>query len=92
MLSPDMRAQGHIGCNTWSNYCLLLEQSPCALISAICVVLACRGSLPGNVQVMMVTMHLAARAYCLAMDWTGMPHVGWPGHRLRAEWIGHIKC
>jgi hypothetical protein len=70
----------------------LLEQSSCALTSVICVVLACRGSFPGNVYVMMDTMHLAARAYCLSMDWTGTPPAGWPGRRLPAEWTGHIKC
>jgi hypothetical protein len=36
--------------------------------------------------------HLAARAYCLAMDWTGTPPVGWPGRRLPAEWTCHNKC
>jgi hypothetical protein len=29
-------------------YLELLEQSSCTLTSAICVVLACRGSFPGN--------------------------------------------
>jgi hypothetical protein len=24
--------------------------------------------------------------------WTGSSPMGWPGHRLPAEWTGHIKC
>jgi hypothetical protein len=43
-------------------------------------------------QAMMDTMHPAARAHCLTMDWTGTLSAGWPWHRLPAEWIGHIKC
>jgi hypothetical protein len=36
------------------NYCLPPQGDlPCALISEICVALACRGSFPGNVRVMM---------------------------------------
>ena len=34
----------------------------------------------------------AARAYCLAMDWTGTLPAGWPRRRLLAEWTGHNKC
>jgi hypothetical protein len=45
-----------------------------------------QGKPPGNVQVMMGTVHLVARAYCLAMDWTDTPPAGWPGRRLPAEW------
>jgi hypothetical protein len=41
---------------------------------------------------MMDTVQLAARAYCLIMDWTGTPPAGWPGCRQPAEWTGHIKC
>jgi hypothetical protein len=51
-----------------------------------------QGNFPGNIYVMMDTVHLAARAYCLSMDWTGTPPAGWPGRRLPAEWTGHIKC
>jgi hypothetical protein len=32
------------------------------------------------VKVMMDTVHLAARAHCLTMDWTGTPSAGWPWH------------
>jgi hypothetical protein len=39
----------------------------------------------------MDTVHLAARAYCLAMEWTGTPPARWPGRRLPAEWTGLIK-
>jgi hypothetical protein len=48
--------------------------------------------LPGNVRVMMSTMHSAAWPYCLPTEWTGTPPAGWPGRRLPAEWTGHIKC
>jgi hypothetical protein len=34
---------------------------------------------------MMDTVHLAARAYCLTIDWTGTPPVEWPGRRLPAD-------
>jgi hypothetical protein len=67
-------------------------QSPCAPISATCVALACSRSFPGNVQVMMTMARAAVWAYCPLSDWTGTPPVGWPGHRLPAEWTGHIKC
>jgi hypothetical protein len=46
----------------------------------------------GNVRVMMSIVYAAARAYCLSMEWTVTPPVGWPGRRLPAEWTGHIKC
>jgi hypothetical protein len=64
--------------------------SPCALISAAYVALACSGGF--SVQVMMSTVHSAARAYCLPTEWTGTPPAGRPGRRLPVEWTGHIKC
>jgi hypothetical protein len=67
-------------------------QSPCVLISAACVALACSGSFPGDVRVMMSIVHSAARVYCLPTEWTGTPPAKWSGRRLPAEWTGHIKC
>jgi hypothetical protein len=46
----------------------------------------------GNVQVMMIIVYVAARAYCLPTEWTGTPPAGWPGRCSSAEWTGHIKC
>jgi hypothetical protein len=58
----------------------------------VCVALACSGSFPGNVRVMVSTVHSAARAFCLPTEWTGTSPAGQPGRRLPAEWTGHIKC
>jgi hypothetical protein len=71
---------------------LVASASPCALISAVCVALACSGSFPGNVRVMMSTVPFAARAYFLPTEWIGTPPVGLPSRHLSAEWTGHIKC
>jgi hypothetical protein len=56
------------------------------------VVLACSGSFPDNVRVMMSTVLSAARAHCLPTEWTGTTPTGRPGRRLPAEWTWHIKC
>jgi hypothetical protein len=61
-------------------------------MSAACVVLACSGSFPGNVRVMMSTVYAAARAYRLPPEWTGMPPAGWLGRHPSTEWTGRIKC
>jgi hypothetical protein len=55
-----------------------------------CVALACSGSFPGNVRVMLSIAYAAARAYCLPPEWTGMPPAGWPGRRPSAERTGLI--
>jgi hypothetical protein len=43
-------------------------------------------------QTMMDTVHLAARAHCLTIDWTGTLSAGWPWCRLPSEWTERIKC
>jgi hypothetical protein len=60
-------------------------QSPCALISAACVVLACRGSFPSHIRVMMIMAHATVWSRRLPREWTGTPPVGWSGHRPPAE-------
>ena len=67
-------------------------QSPGALMSAVHTVLICGGCFLGNARVMMSIVHAAAWAYCLPMEWIGMPPTEWTGRRLPAEWIGLIKC
>jgi hypothetical protein len=43
-------------------------------------------------QAMIKTVHPAARAHSLTMDWTDTLSAGWPWRRLPAEWTGRIKC
>jgi hypothetical protein len=67
-------------------------QSPCALISAACVVLAYRGSFPGHVRVMMIVAHATVWSRRLPREWTCTPHVGWSGHRPLAERQGALNA
>jgi hypothetical protein len=67
-------------------------RSPSAIMSVVHIVLICRDCFLGNARVMMSVVHVAAWAYCLAMEWTGTPPAGWPGRRLSAKWTGLIKC
>jgi hypothetical protein len=66
-------------------------QSPWALISVACVVLACRGSFPGHGRVMMIVAHAASWSRRLPREWTGTPPVGWSGHRPPAERQGALN-
>jgi hypothetical protein len=83
-------------------------QSPCALISVVCVALACSGSFPGNVRVMMSTVCAAARlTACQRKGQARRLQGGWAAirqrsglgalnaeaaHRPPVEWTGLIKC
>jgi hypothetical protein len=67
-------------------------RSSSAIMSIVHTVLICRGCFLCNAQVMMSVVHTAAWAYCLLMEWTGMPPARWPGRRPSAEWTGLIKC
>jgi hypothetical protein len=51
------------------------EQSPCAMMSAIHVVLIRDGCFLGNVRVIMSVVHVAVWACCLPVEWTGSPPV-----------------
>jgi hypothetical protein len=62
------------------------------MISTVYVALACSRSFPGNVWVMVSTVHSAARAFWLPTEWISTPPVGQPGRRLPAECTWHIKC
>jgi hypothetical protein len=90
MLSPDMWAQQHNGCSTWSHQPSAISSCPviCDLHSI---------GLPQKLPWQRTShddhgAHAVVWAYCPLSDWTGTPPVGWPGRRLPAEWTGHIKC
>jgi hypothetical protein len=67
-------------------------QSPCALISVACIVLACRGSFFGHVRVLMIMAHATVWSRRLPREWIGTSPVGWSGHRPPLERQGAVNA
>jgi hypothetical protein len=68
------------------------DQSPGAMMSAVHAVLICGDCFLGDVRVMTSVLHATVWAYCLPMEWTGMPLAEWTGRRLPVEWTSLNKC